>query len=154
MEGKNLNWNGPEYVMKKKTTDWYFAIGIIILALVITSLIFKNVMLASILLLGGIIVVFFAKRKPLNINFQIDQTGITVDTNKYEFQNLKSFWIKEDNQDFHKLLIKNNSLVNSIIIIPLPKEYLDKTKEILNEAITEEPIVESALDSFLDRLGF
>ncbi len=154
MNEESLNWQGPEYFDQPKTTDWFLAVGIIALALIVTSLIFQNMLLAGIIFVGTAIILSYSKKKAPEVEFIINKTGVLIGKNHFAKENLENFWLKEIDDDFSKLLIKNNSLANSILIIPLPKKFEENARKILKKYLEEKPVVESALEVILEKLGF
>src|SRR4051812_22833895 len=92
----NFSWHTPEYVYREKSQDWYWTVGIISAALVVTSIIFGNVLFALVLAIGSFTLTLFSSRQPKTIHIEIQEKGVRVDTVLYPFHTLASFGINEE----------------------------------------------------------
>ena len=64
MEENKITWSAFEYEHKEKNNDWFWALGIIIVAGALTSLIYGNYFFAMLLIIGGVLMGYFAKKTP------------------------------------------------------------------------------------------
>ena len=92
----NLNWSTMEYEYKERSTDWYWALGIIILAGSITSIILHNYFFAILLILGGGCIIMFSIKKPEMVIYELNEKGLKINNQLYEFIKIKSFFVRMD----------------------------------------------------------
>lgn len=148
-----FSFKAPEYLDKQRSSDWFWAVGIISSAIIITSILFNNILLAVFLIITTTIIFIYAKRKPEIINIDITESGIKIGKNMYPYSSLKAFWIN-DYGDFGNLLLRSSGVINPLISIPIIKIDPEKIREILLEYIREEEIVEPLSQKIMEYLGF
>ena len=75
---RSITWEAPEHHHVEKGNDWFFALAIIIIALVIAAVLFDNVLFALVIgLAGGALAVSAAKR-PAIIPYGVTVRGIRM----------------------------------------------------------------------------
>ncbi len=146
-----LHWQTHEYEHREQTPDWFWAVGIITVALSVTAIILNNVLFAFVIILSGFVLSLYAARPPKEIDVIIDNRGIRTDKTFYPFHSLESFWIDEDE---HKIIIKSARFIMPYIIVPLGDADLEKVHQYLSRHLQEVFHVESNLHKLMDRLGF
>jgi len=153
MENK-ISWKALEYKRKEKTADWYWAVIIISLAIVILSFISHNVFFAVLIIISVIILLLFSLIPPRLIDISINQKGITVGKEMYPFITLHSFWVDGKNDKNQKILIKSRKLVMPIIVIPLEEHHHLDVRDFLLKYIPEEEMHERLSNIIMEKLGF
>lgn len=152
-ETRNLSWTAPEYEHKKQTSDWFWALGIVVIAGSITSVIFKNYFFAIVLILGGILMAIFAIKKPETINYEINNKGLKIRDRLYPYDAIKSFWVRQGEQPH--LFIKSERIFMPIIQVPVSNYLSEEVREImLTHNVLEEEMQEHASEKIMDFLGF
>jgi hypothetical protein len=163
MEGENisnekLEWSALEYEEKERSTDWFWALGVIIITSSLASIIFNNYFFAVVLLMSGVLLGFFANRKPDMVNYELNEKGLKIRNTLYPYKNIHCFWVqKRDTQTNLEpmLFIKIEKLFMPMIAIPI-EDYL--TEEIhsimLFYDIKEEEMKEHPSLKIMDSLGF
>ena len=103
---ENIEWQAPEYTHKEKDSEWYWSVGILTLAGVVSACMFSNLLLAVLVFLIGFTMALFGARRPNEITFGISGRGVRADNTLYPFQTLQSFWVLEkEHEDL--LLLKS-----------------------------------------------
>jgi len=154
---KNFSWQALEYPYKKKSADWYWTVGIISVALIVTSIIFGNVLFGVVIGLGVFTLTMFASRKPDLITVDVSDKGIIVNKTLYPYAGLESFFIDLENHNGPKLIIKSKKVVIPLITIPLATEDAENTEELhsfLSTHLKEEVFEPGLIQTIFDRLGF
>ncbi len=142
-----------EYEHKEHSPDWFWAVGIITIALSVTAIILHNVLFAFVIVLSGFVLSLFAARPPKQIEVTISDEGIRVENTFYPFHSLESFWIDEKEQK-SKILIKSQRLLMPYIIVPLDDADPEKVQMYLSRHIPEVFHSESSLQHLMEYLGF
>lgn len=139
--------------MKEQSPDWFWAVGIITIALSVTAIILNNVLFAFVLILSGFVLSLFAARPPRIIDVVIDDRGVRIDKTFYPYPSLESFWIDTEHV-FPKVLIKSTRLLMPYIVVPLDETDPDTVEHYLSRYLPAVFHSESSLEKLMDRLGF
>ncbi len=139
--------------MEKKTPDWYWAVGIISVAIMIASILFNNILFAVFILIGTLTIFMYAKRDPDMIDIEITEEGVRAGRNVYPYSLLNSFFVDEQRDPPH-LLLKSSGITNQLILIPIIKVDPQKVYDILKLQLEEEKLSEPLAIQILERLGF
>lgn len=152
---ESITWEGKEYVHFDKTSEWFWALGLIAVAGAVTSLIFKNLLFAIFILLAAFVLAIFASRKPEDVIFAITQRGVRINEKFYPFQSLKSFGIEEIGpKHTPKLILEVKSVFVPNIIIPIEGVDLDRVHDFLFTFLPEEDHEEPLSHKIMEWLGF
>jgi len=156
---EKLNWSELEYEEKERSVDWFWALGIIIVAGSIASILFGNYFFAMLLIIGGILLGFFAIKKQEIIPYELNEKGFKIKDRLYPYDNLKAFYvqIKIPNTEILKptLFLKTSRALLPILSIPIQENSATKIKEImLAKNIIEEEMHEHPSDKIMENLGF
>ena len=116
-----FEWHGKEYASEDKTADWYWAVGIIAVALMIACVLFSNLLLALVVLAAAVAVCLQAAKHPRIHRFTITERGVGVDNRFYEFDNMLHFSVLEylDETLPPALSIKTKHLLAPHLLIPI-----------------------------------
>jgi hypothetical protein len=148
-----LHWQTLEYELKEQGPDWFWAVGIITIALSVTAIILNNVLFAFVLILSGFVLSLYAARPPKEIDVVIDDRGIRIEKTFYPYPALESFWVDTEHI-FPKVLLKSTRLLMPYIVIPLGDSDPEMVQEYLSRYLPEVFHSESSLEKLMDRLGF
>jgi hypothetical protein len=154
MEENQISWRALEYKRKEKTADWYWAVILIALSIIIASIFTQNLLFAVLVLISTFILISFSINPPKVLNISIDQKGIKVGSENYPYVSLESFWIDVTDEENQKILLKSKKTFKPFIVIPLEEyDHLD-VREILLNFLTEEEMHEPVSQKIMDKLGF
>lgn len=149
-------WETHEYYFQEKTSDWFWAVGIIAVSIAVISIIFGNIVFALLILTGSFSMAIFAARVPQMVRFEINKTGVIIDKTLYPYGTLDSFWVEDNTHIGHhsRLFIKSRKLVVPMIAIPLDGMPPEEIRDFLLDHILEDHHVEPFGDRLLSYLGF
>ena len=152
-EDKRLSWSALEYEEKERSRDWFWALGIIVTTGSVASVIFGNYFFAALLILSGILLGFFANKKPDTIVYELNDKGLKVENRLYPYENIKSFWVQTENKP--TLFIKSERAFMPILLIPID-EYMaeDIHFVMLSQNVVEEEMKEHMSEKIMEALGF
>jgi hypothetical protein len=156
---EKLAWSALEYEEKERGNDWFWALGIIVVTSSIASIIFGNYFFAVLLFISGVLLGFFALKKPESISYELNRKGLKIRNQLYPYENIKSFWVQVDNSGERKLkpilFIKSERLFMPIIEVPI--EYImaeDIHSIMLSKNVIEEEMKEHPSLKIMETLGF
>ena len=151
---RKLEWTALEYEEKERGNDWFWALGVIILASAITSFIYANYFFGLFLIIGGILLGVFAVKKPDLVFYELNEKGLKIRNRLFPYTNIKSFWIKKDLEK-STLFIKSERLFMPIISMPINQNSAEEIKNfMLSENVPEEEMKEHVSEKIMDSLGF
>ena len=150
---EKLTWSALEYEEKERSNDWFWALGVIVVAGSITSIIFANYFFAILIIIGGVLLGFFAIKKPEIVPYELNEKGFKIKTRLFSYDTIKSFWVQKEPK--YTLFIKSSRQFLPILSIPITEELSQKIKEILiSKKIAEEEMHEHPSDKIMESLGF
>jgi len=156
MENKprTIEWEAPEYEHQEKTADWFWAVGIITIALVVASAIYGNFLFAILAGLMGFTISLYGARKPETVKFSIGPRGIRIGSKLYDYENLNSFWV-EYNPPFRKeLILESKKTLMPHINIMLRETDPEDVRGYLSQFMVEKKIEESLIATVAKIIGF
>jgi hypothetical protein len=152
-KGEKIEWSALEYEEKERNTDWFWALGVIVVAGAATSIIFGNYFFAALLVIGGALLGFFAVKKPEMISYEINDEGFQIKTRLYPYEDIRAFWVQSENPP--TLFIHSKRLIMPIISVPIEAEQAEKIqKAMLAKGIKEVEMKEHMSEKIMEALGF
>jgi hypothetical protein len=157
---ENLSWSALEYEDRERSADWYWALGIIVVTSSIASIIYGNYFFAGLLLLSGVLLGFFAKKKPEMIDYELNKDGFKAGSRLYPYETIKSFWVQKASESREVnpksiLFINSNRSFMPIITIPIEETMAEDINSILlSQNIAEKEMREHPTDKIMEALGF
>lgn len=149
-----LEWTALEYEEKERGNDWFWALGVIVLASAITSFIYTNYFFGLFLIIGGILLGVFAVKKPDLVFYELNEKGLKIRNRLFPYENIKSFWVKTGIEK-PALFIKSERLFMPIISMPIDPDHSEEIKNfMLSKNIPEEEMKEHVSEKIMDSLGF
>jgi len=149
-----IEWDGHAYEHKERSSDWFWAVGIITVAVVLTSIILGNIIFALLILISAFTLVLFINRPPETIHVVVNERGITKGNMLYPFETLHAFYIDIDHPH-KKIILQSQKMLMPLIIIPLDDSVdLEKLEETLLKFIPQEFMVLPFGERVLEYLGF
>lgn len=149
-----FEWQGKEYVFEEKSADWYWALGIIALALIVACVFFNNILLGLVIAAAAVAIALNAAKHPRIHRFQITDEGIVIDNNLYPYANMLHFSVLEyvDPTWPPALSIKTKSLLVPHLLIPIVGPDPEDVYEYILNHIPEGRHDESVIDRLVDML--
>ena len=149
-----IEWDANEYEHKERSHDWFWAVGIISVAIAIAAIIFGNIIFAILILLSAFALSLFINRPPNILHIVVNEKGIARDKIFYPYSTLESFWIDTDHPH-KKIILRSNKLLMPLIVVPLGDEAnAEEIHEKLSLFLEEEPHTLPFVEGVLEYLGF
>lgn len=148
-----IEWNGHEYEHKQRSQDWFWAVGVVAVALAVAAIIFNDIIFGILILLSAFSLSLFINRPPETVHIVLDEQGITRGKVQYPFSTLHSFWIDE-NHPHQKILLRSQKLLMPLITIPLGGGDAERIQKTLSRFIPEEFHTTPLVEKILEYLGF
>ena len=144
------------YEERQRSVDWYWAVGIIALVIAVVAIIYRNYLLALLVIVGVFALLLYAARKPRMVLFELAPSGIRINNVLYPYAALRSFWIHHHRGGTPRQNCYHvRKTFMPYIIIPLPDSpRADDMHRFLAERLKEEEHPDSLSEVLLERLGF
>jgi len=153
MEENKLEWSALEYEEKTRSTDWFWALGVIVIAISITAIIYNNYFFAMLVILSGILLGFFAIKKPEMVSYELNTKGLKIKTRIFPYDTIKSFFVQTTPKSI--LFIKSARMFMPILSIPIQNDLAEEIKSImLSNNVKEEEMKENPSEKIMESLGF
>ncbi len=151
---RSVAWEAPEHSHGDKGGDWYFALGIITVAVTVAAIIFGNFLFALLAGLSGASIAVSASQPARIVRYGVSVRGILIENTLHPFASLTAYCINEDDPRGPQLLALSDKAFAPMLILPIPEEYIDEIDDILSERIPEEVLEEPLFNKVLEILGF
>ena len=156
---EKLEWSALEYEEKERSRDWFWALGIIVVTSSIAAIIFGNYFFAVLLLISGLLLGFFAIKKPEMVSYELVEKGLKIKTRLYPYESIKSFWVQTDSTGDSALqptlFIKSERAFMPILSIPIENKLAENIRSMmLSKNIIEEEMREHLSEKIMEVLGF
>ncbi len=153
MENK-ISWKALEYKRKEKTADWYWAVIIIAISIIVIAFIARDGLFAIFVLLATITLLMFSIKQPKWVDVAIDRRGFTVGNDTYPFATLNEFWVDISEKNNEKIILKSKRVIMPLIIIPIEEHHHLDVREFLLKYLPEKELHEPLAQKIMERLGF
>ena len=96
----DISWTALEYAHHEKNTRWYIVLSIVAAGIAVLVYFINSKSITSPLAIIAFAIMFavLASRKPRELEYRIDETGIFVDNKLYPYADYKSFMIVEEDE--------------------------------------------------------
>lgn len=148
-----ISWNAPSHLYTEKKPDWYWAVGVITLALAAVCFIFAQVITGIFIIVAAVTLILHASRPAGSVYCEVNDRGIVVGETLYPFLSIESFWIPHD-QSPAKILLKSRKLFMPYIIVYIDEIDPEEVREVLLKYIAETEHREPFLKQLLESFGF
>ncbi len=142
-----VEWQSLEYEYHEKSSDWYWAVGIITVGFFALAIILKNFLFALMALIAGFTLAMYGAKKPKTVSFAITSRGIKIGNVLYPYDDLKSFWINYDPPRVKELYVISKKVLLPQLSIPLGTADPNQIREHLMKFLEEKEIQESFADA-------
>lgn len=148
-----IEWDAPEHEHKERTSDWFWAVGIISAGIVITSIIFGNIIFAILVLVSVFSLALFINKPPAAIHMVMTEEGIARGNIYYPYDALDSYWLDTDHPH-PKIILCSAKMLMPLIVVPLGDADAYKLDETLAKFLPEKYHSLPFIEKVLEFLGF
>ena len=154
LPARAITWEAPEHNHFEKSSDWFWALGILALCGSIAAFFFGNFLFAILILIAAAVVAMNANREPEIIPYAITTRGLRVGEELYPYSTLEAYYIDEDAPDGPELLARSEKMFMHMIVMPIPEEHIEDIEDILETRLPEEYLEEPFFTKLLEFFGF
>ena len=152
-ETNQIKWSFPEYDEKDRNNDWFWALGVIVVASSITAIIFSNYFFAILIILSGGLITLFSIKKPDMVSYELNEKGLQIRNRIFTYDKIKSFYVQKENKP--TLFIKSERLLMPIISMPIENSQTEEIRNtMLQNNVKEEEMKEHFSEKIMEYIGF
>ena len=151
---RSITWEAPEHHHVEKGNDWFFALIIIVLSLVVVAILFNDTLFALLIGLAGGALAISAAKRPSIVPYAVTTRSVKIEDHLYPYSMLESDYIDDDDPRGPQLFLKAGSRFMPLIIMPIPSDHVDDIEGILAERLPQEHLEESIFVKVLELFGF
>jgi len=150
-----FEWQGKNFGPEVRSSDWYWALGIIAVAGVVAGILFSNIILSLVIAAAAVTLALQAMKRPRIHRFAVTDLGLTIDDNLYSYDSMLHFSILEyiDPATPPALSIKTNHLLAPHLLIPITGPDPDDVYEYISQHLEEGNHHQSVMDRFIEIVG-
>ncbi len=137
-----INWQIEEPDHLPKNAEWFWALGILALSLIVFSILLKNYLLIIIIALAAFVIYARKNKRRELVDFRLDNKGLHIDSKFYSYEDFESFWIFPDKE----IAFRNKRRLLPLLIAPFNGDDESAIKKILSDYLPESEEEESFLD--------
>ncbi len=151
-KGKKLiSWEFPEFQKQNRGLFWYVVSIILSILLLYYSFVTGNFMFIFIIIMVIIITLMQTVKEPMQVEFSITDTGLSIGEKFFPYDEIKDFWIVYEPPEVKKLFINFKSGFRPHLTIELKEQNPNKIRDILSDYIEED--LERENEPFSEELG-
>ncbi len=148
-----IEWDAHEYEHKERTSDWYWAVGIVAVAGAVASVIFGNIIFGVLLLLSVFSLTLHINRPPEITHIVINELGIQHKNTLYPFDTIHSFWV-DDEHSHPKIIMRSKKTFMPLITVPIGDMNAERIRNALRKEVPEEYLTLTVVEKILEYFGF
>jgi len=148
-----IEWSTPEYVPKEHSKDWYIAVILITLSVIVAAVMYENYFFALFLAIGTSLLLYMAKRPPEIVDVKLSSRGILFHNKMYPYLELDAFWVETRFRE-PRIIIRQNSKSATHLIVPIAEADPEQVRHFLGYYLDEELQEESIFEHLFHILGF
>ena len=149
-----VSWTGSEFIANHKDSKWFLSFfTVLVLAVGLIFVATKDYVSTISVAVVGILFAFLANRKPRQLAYKIDNSGINIGSKFYPFDQFKSFSLAQDGAIGYVNLMPLKRFMPDLSVYFPPKET-EKVVGILSDHLPHNEDDERQIDKLAKHLRF
>jgi hypothetical protein len=155
MEDQILRWSAYEHDPKERSSDWYWALGIVAVCLAIASIILENYLFALLIVVAAGVLVLYARQPMEEVEFVLTDRGIRIHGTLHRFDQMIAFWVEDEHTgaEHAQLLIATKKVRHHMMVIPIEGIEPSAIRAFMKNHIRERHLQEPAAHKILEWFG-
>lgn len=154
-EKNKISWQAYEHNHKDKSSDWFWAVGIISVAGAVLAIYFGNMLFGLFILLASFTAILQGHSQPKLLEYEINRKGVRIGGILHPFSDMKSFCIIDEEVN-DRIIFKAKAVLLPFIIIPFNSLYTEteELRTLLRNHLREEELEEPLGQKIMETFGF
>ena len=153
-----IKWRAPEFEYFAKDISWSWLVMIIGIIAFAIALWQKNFLFAIFIIIAILLLIFWGKQKPRDIEFTLDEHGLDIEKKKfYPYHSFEGFAVRppiEKSEENTELIFKFKARLKPYFKIRIAVKDVEKFKKYINQSLPEIEYEESMTDHLARILRF
>ncbi len=147
---KEVRWRAPEFEYRTKGVSWYWLTAIIAILVVAVALWFGNFLFALFVVIAELVVIFWARQLPRELEFKLDEKGLAMEDKKfYPYEDFSGFAVRDS-----EVIFKQKRRLTPYLKILASESDIGRIKSFLSNHLAEIEYEESLIDHLARILRF
>lgn len=148
-----LEWHSPEHHFDRKSNDWYWILGVIVLGAAVLAFYFGNFLFGIFIIIAGATIGMLSYKETKVVSIKITSKGVVFGKVLYPWMSYRSFWIEDEHTHGYRILMHPVNSFLPLATIPVNEEVdLNDVRDVLLEFLEEEFLSESIVHKWFDKL--
>lgn len=149
-----VSWTASEFIDHEKSVGWYMALtGVALASAVAVYLITKDMISAVVVILAALTLGFYGARKPKQVQYRLDTSGLTIGNKLFRYAEFKSFSVATEGA-FSSIVFMPMKRFAPLTTIYLAPENEKEIVNILNATLPFEEHKKDAVDKLMHKIRF
>lgn len=153
-DGSQITWTASEFIDHSKSADWYLALAVVaVLSAAALYFLFRDLITAVTPLVAALALGFYGRRKPRQLQYQINSSGLTIAGKNFAYEKFRSFAIMDEGP-FASLVflpLKRFGMLTTVYLDPQDEERI---VDLVADYLPLEPRNHDAVDRLMKRIRF
>lgn len=145
-----IKWVAPEFEYFAKDISWSWLVMIVGIIVIAIALWQRNFLFAIFLIISVLLIIFWGKQKPRDIEFTLDEHGLDIERKKfYPYHGFEGFSVRPlmaKDEKYTQLVFKFRARLKPYFKIGIKVNDIEKFKKFINQYIPEIEYEESISD--------
>lgn len=149
-----VSWTASEFIAHHKSLSWYVILAIS--GFVFSSIILlltKDLIATGVVVIGTVVLGIFGARKPRELQFQLDQSGLTIGSKHYDYESFRSFSVTPEGA-FSSIIFMPLKRFAPLMTIYYPPEEESRIVGILSPRLPLADYKHDVIDRFMRQIRF
>jgi hypothetical protein len=149
-----ITWSASEFVAHEKSLSWYAILTLVTLVVAAgIYLLTRDKISTSVIIVAGIVLGAYGRRKPRVLDYRLDESGITVDKKFFDYDSFNSFSVVDEGAFSSVVLMPLKRFSPSLTIYFAPDDE-DKIIAMLADRLPVEDPRSDPIDRLMHRIRF
>ena len=135
-----------------KSPDWYWVVGIVATAGIIIAFLFENLLLATIVGLGAVLLMLLSRTGPQEVSCRVDHQDFLVNDTVYPLHDMEAYHIDHKHGEL-VLRFRTNDILMPVVVVHIPEEYLEEIDLLMRSVVPRERVDETMTHRVLEIFG-
>lgn len=151
MEEKTLSWQASDSGATKKTSAWYWSVGILGGGVAVASFIAGNVLFGLFAVLGSFAIMLAGSRPATKRIYEISDKGFRIGPDIIPFKNISRFAIREEEP--RKVVLETTGLIGTVSVLLAETDFRTVRSELKNRNVEEVDSLDSLTEKIVEVVG-
>lgn len=149
-----ISWTASEFVHHEKNVSWYTVLGgVSVLIAGAVYLLTKDVISAAVVVVAAFTLGFYGARKPKQLDYQLDASGLSIGSKHFRYGEFKSFSVAQEGA-FSSIVLMPLKRFSQVTTLYFAPENETEIIKILSMTLPFEEHKKDAVDKLMHKIRF